>query len=56
MGNLQIRRDTPEAMPTGPEFNQYLRLMISTLIPRTVAAGDSEQHPHVVSMHAGSSQ
>ena len=33
MGNLQIRRDTPEAMPSGQQFNDYLKLMIKTLIP-----------------------
>lgn len=34
MGNLQIRRDTPELMPQGAAFNDYLKLMIRTLIPR----------------------
>lgn len=34
MGNLQIRRDTPDAMPQGPAFSDYLKLMIRTLIPR----------------------
>ena len=56
MGNLQIRRDTPDAMPTGPEFNQYLRLMITTLIPRTAAAAGAEEHPHVVPLHGTGSQ
>ncbi|MGH8504873.1 MAG: TetR/AcrR family transcriptional regulator [Stenotrophobium sp.] len=56
MGNLQIRRDTPDAMPAGPEFNQYLRLMISTLIPRTAVAAGTDQHPHVVPMHGNGSQ
>ena len=37
MGNLQIRRDTPDAMPKGAAFNEYLRLMITTLIPRQPA-------------------
>ncbi|TXH04771.1 MAG: TetR/AcrR family transcriptional regulator [Nevskiaceae bacterium] len=50
MGNLQIRRDTPDAMPQGAEFNEYLRLMITTLIPREVAADGAPEHPHVVPM------
>ena len=33
-GNLQIRRDTPEAMPSGAAFSEDLKLMIKTLIPR----------------------
>lgn len=33
MGNLQIRRDTPDLVPTGEAFNDYLNLMIRTLIP-----------------------
>ena len=56
MGNLQIRRDTPELMPTGAPFNEYLKLMIKTLIPRDGAergalpdAGGA-RHPHVVSL------
>jgi AcrR family transcriptional regulator len=51
MGNLQIRRDTPDAMPEGAEFSEYLRLMITTLIPREVAQGVAIEHPHVVSLH-----
>ncbi|HVT35807.1 MAG TPA: TetR/AcrR family transcriptional regulator [Nevskiaceae bacterium] len=49
MGNLQISRDTPEEMPSGSQFNEYLRLMISTLIPRD-GGGDAAgaAHPHVV--------
>lgn len=34
MGNLQIRRDVPDAIPAGPQFNEYLRLMIRTLVTR----------------------
>lgn len=54
MGNLQIRRDTPDAMPQGAEFNEYLKLMIRTLIPRrapdAVVNNDAGEHPHVVPM------
>ncbi|MHA7835320.1 MAG: TetR/AcrR family transcriptional regulator [Algiphilus sp.] len=41
MGNLQIRRDVPEAIPENQQFNDYLRLMIQTLIPRV-----REEAPH----------
>ena len=53
MGNLQIRRDTPDLMPTGAAFNEYLKLMIKTLIPRegTDKSADAGGHPHVVPMH-----
>ena len=48
MGNLQIRRDTPELMPTGAPFNEYLKLMIKTLIPRDGAGKSAaeEKGPH----------
>lgn len=53
VGNLQIRRDVPDAIPEGPAFAEYLKLMIKTLIPR--ARGEesntrpiSETHPDVV--------
>ena len=42
MGNLQIRRDTPEAMPSGQQFSDYLKLMIKTLIPREVMEKSAE--------------
>jgi AcrR family transcriptional regulator len=51
MGNLQIRRDTPDAMPKGAQFNDYLKLMIKTLIPRGSAAPGADPHPHVVPLH-----
>ncbi|MEC9406425.1 MAG: TetR/AcrR family transcriptional regulator [Abyssibacter sp.] len=34
LGTLQLRRDNPSALPAGPFFNEYLRLLIETLIPR----------------------
>lgn len=44
MGNLQIGRDTPDLMPTDAEFSEYVKLMIKTLIPRSVSAA-GEDHP-----------
>lgn len=34
VGNIQIKRDTPQAMPSGQAFSDYLKLMIKTLIPK----------------------
>lgn len=34
MGNLQISRDTPELMPGGSTYGDYVKLMIQTLIPQ----------------------
>ncbi|HUP91337.1 MAG TPA: TetR/AcrR family transcriptional regulator [Solimonas sp.] len=50
MGNLQIRRDTPDLMPEGQPFSDYLKLMIRTLIPREVPGKGVPEppHPHVV--------
>ena len=50
MGNLQIRRDTPDLMPSGAQFNEYLKLMIKTLIPKeaTEMGAEDDNHPHVV--------
>jgi AcrR family transcriptional regulator len=50
MGNLQIRRDTPDAMPQGDAFNEYLRLMITTLIPREVVDDSAVAGSRVVQM------
>lgn len=51
MGNLQIRRDTPDLMPSGQPFSDYLKLMIKTLIPRGAErAPEDAPHPHVVKM------
>ncbi len=35
LGTLQLRRDNPSALPPGAMFNEYLRLLIETLIPRS---------------------
>ncbi len=42
MGNLQIRRDAPDLMPGGPAFDDYLKLMIQTLIPKAPARAHAE--------------
>lgn len=42
VGNIQIKRDTPKAMPTGAAFSEYLKLMIRTLIPRVREARREE--------------
>ncbi|MFT4045734.1 MAG: TetR/AcrR family transcriptional regulator [Solimonas sp.] len=42
MGNLQIGRDTPEMMPSGADFSEYVKLMIKVLIPREAPADDDE--------------
>ncbi|MDE2148607.1 MAG: TetR/AcrR family transcriptional regulator [Gammaproteobacteria bacterium] len=33
MGTVRMRRDNPDALPAGPQFNEYLRFLIRTLIP-----------------------
>ncbi|NKF20781.1 TetR/AcrR family transcriptional regulator [Solimonas marina] len=38
MGNLQIGRDTPDLMPTGEKFSEYVKLMIKVLIPRATGS------------------
>ncbi|MDM4768722.1 TetR/AcrR family transcriptional regulator [Solimonas sp. SE-A11] len=53
MGNLQVRRDTPQMMPEGQDFSDYVKLMIKTLIPREArgqGAEEEDDHPHVVPM------
>ncbi len=33
LGTLQLRRDAPELIPTGPEFNDYMNYISEVLIP-----------------------
>lgn len=33
MGTVRMRRDNPDALPAGPQFNDYLRFLIRSLIP-----------------------
>jgi AcrR family transcriptional regulator len=48
IGTVRMRRDNPDALPTGAEFNDYLRFLIRSLIPGQGEAGAAEQHPSVV--------
>lgn len=34
IGTVRMRRDNPDALPKGGDFNDYLRFLIKTLIPR----------------------
>lgn len=45
MGTVRMRRDNPDALPAGPGFNEYLRFLIRTLIPRSSTAALTEVHP-----------
>lgn len=49
IGNQQVNRDAPAMFPSGPQFREYFKLMIRTLIPRERTAMDGE-HPSVVSL------
>lgn len=37
IGTVRMRRDNPDALPTGSDFNDYLRFLIKTLIPSTAS-------------------
>jgi AcrR family transcriptional regulator len=41
MGTVRMRRDDPDALPAGPEFTQYLRFLIRSLIPRGERDGEA---------------
>lgn len=47
MGTVRMRRDNPDALPSGAQFNDYLRFLIRTLIPAGVGAAP-ESAPVVV--------
>jgi AcrR family transcriptional regulator len=53
MGNLQIGRDTPDLMPAGAEFSEYVKLMIKILIPRPAAAGVENHAPFSAGIASG---
>lgn len=59
VGTVRMRRDNPDALPPGQDFNEYLRFLIRTLIPSGSPAASSPaesvsavsaQHPSVVPM------
>ncbi|HEX4870888.1 MAG TPA: TetR/AcrR family transcriptional regulator [Nevskiaceae bacterium] len=41
VGTVRLRRDNPDALPSGPRFNDYLRFLIRALIPRSAASEDA---------------
>jgi AcrR family transcriptional regulator len=51
MGTVRMRRDNPDALPAGPEFTQYLRFLIKSLIPRDLDGSDA--HASVVPLRRG---
>lgn len=48
IGTVRMRRDNPDALPAGPEFNEYLRFLIRSLMPRSSSVDLSAEHPSVV--------
>ena len=52
MGTVRMRRENPDALPAGPEFTQYLRFLIKSLIPR-VEREAGEAHSSVVPLRRG---
>jgi AcrR family transcriptional regulator len=56
MGTVRMRRDDPEALPEGGRFNDYLRFLIRTLLPKSRDDADTASaadHPHVVPLKRG---
>lgn len=37
IGNQQVHRDTPHKFPSGPKFREYFKLMLRTLIPKSIS-------------------
>lgn len=52
MGTVRMRRDNPDALPAGPEFTQYLRFLIRSLIPRS-ERDSADSHPAVIPLRRG---
>jgi AcrR family transcriptional regulator len=49
MGTVRMRRDNPDALPSGSDFNDYLRFLIKTLIPSpagNAAAASRDPEPY----------
>lgn len=49
IGNQQVHRDAPAMFPSGPQFREYFKLMIRTLIPQVRTAKDGD-HASVVAL------
>lgn len=53
MGTVRMRRDDPQALPEGGQFNDYLRFLIRNLLPKSRAETDHARdvaHPQVVAL------
>lgn len=49
VGTVRMRRDNPDALPSGSQFNDYLRFLIRSLIPKAALdALKKDSHPSVV--------
>jgi len=41
LGTLQVRRDQPEALPAGADYQVYLKFLTNTLLPAEMPAADA---------------
>ena len=48
IGTVRMRRDNPDVLPPGQDFNDYLRFLIRTLIPSDAPVVKTSAHPSVV--------
>lgn len=48
IGTVRMRRDNPDALPMGNDFNDYLRFLIRALMPNRPSAQLLANHPSVV--------
>lgn len=48
IGTVRLRRDNPDALPVGVQFNDYLRFLIRSLIPVQGAVQTQTEHSVVV--------
>ena len=48
VGTVRMRRDNPDALPVGQQFNDYLRFLIRSLIPTSAGRASLTDHPSVV--------
>lgn len=46
LGFMQLKRDTPDLMPRGPEFQDYLAYINQVLVPRFVPEPAEDSHTH----------